>query len=91
MYLFTFNLYCLVTIQQHCHIILAIVTDDTIYSKAVTRMYNDLLLAADSGHVSALCLLDLTDAFDTVDHDLGLLTLRLERQFGLRGIVLQWF
>ena len=54
-------------------------------------MYNDLLLAADSGHVSALCLLDLTDAFDTVDHDLGLLTLRLERQFGLRGIVLQWF
>ena len=56
---------------------------------AVTKMYNDLLLAADSGYVSALCLLDLTAAFDTVDHDL--LTLRLERQFGLRGIVLQWF
>ena len=52
-------------------------------------MYNDLLLAADSGHVSALCLLDLTAAFDTVDHNL--LTLHLERQFGLRGIVLQWF
>ena len=29
--------------------------------------------------VSALCLLDLTAAF------------RLERQFGLRGVVLQWF
>ena len=42
-----------------------------------------------NGHVSALCLLDLAAAFDTVDHDL--LTLRLERQFGLRGIVLQWF
>ena len=52
-------------------------------------MYNDLLLAADSEHVSALCLLDLTAAFDTIDHDL--LTLHLERQFGLRGIVLQWF
>jgi len=51
--------------------------------------YNDLLLAADQGDVSALCLLDLTAAFDTVDHDL--LTLRLERQFGLRGVVLQWF
>jgi len=50
---------------------------------------NDLLLAADKGDVSALCLLDLTAAFDTVDHDL--LMLRLERQFGLRGIVLQWF
>ena len=53
------------------------------------KVYNDLLLAADSGQVSALCLLDLTAAFDTVDHDL--LILRLERQFGLRGVALQWF
>jgi len=55
----------------------------------VTKVYNDLLLAADNGDVSALCLLYLTVAFDTVDHDL--LMLRLERQFGLRGVVLQWF
>ena len=48
-------------------------------------VYNDLLLAADSGQVSALCLLDLTAAFHTVDHDL--LLLRLERQYGLRGVV----
>jgi len=54
-----------------------------------TRVYNDMLVAADGGQVSALCLLDLSAAFDTVDHDL--LTLRLERQFGLRGAVLQWF
>jgi len=33
---------------------------------AVTAVYNDLLLAAYSGQVSALCLLDLTAAFDTV-------------------------
>jgi len=46
-------------------------------------------MAADSGLVSALCLLDLTAAFDTVDHDLILL--RLERQFGLRGVTLLWF
>ena len=46
-------------------------------------------MAADRGQVSALCLLDLTAAFDTVDHDLPIL--RLERQFGLRGVVLQWF
>ena len=51
---------------------------------AATKVYNDLLLAADDGDVTALCLLDLTAAFDTVDHDL--LMLRLERQFGLRGI-----
>jgi len=56
---------------------------------AATKVYNDLLLAADDGDVTALCLLDLTAAFDTVDHDL--LICRLERQFGLRGVVLQWF
>ena len=44
-----------------------------------------MLLAADSGHVTALCLLDLTAAFDTV------LMLRLERQFGIHGVVLEWF
>jgi len=56
---------------------------------AVSKVYNDLLLAADEGQMSALCLLDLTAAFDTVDHEL--LLLRLERQFGLHGTVLQWF
>ena len=35
-----------------------------------------------------LCLLDLTAAFDTVNHDL--LLHRFQRQFGLRGI-LAWF
>ena len=56
---------------------------------AVTKVFNDLLLAADDGEVSALCLLDLTAAFDTVDQDLMLL--KLERQFGLHGIVLKCF
>lgn len=49
---------------------------------AVLKACNDLLVAADSGLVPALCLLDLSAAFDTVDHDLFLLG--LERQFGLR-------
>jgi len=50
-------------------------------------VYNDLLLAADDGDVTILCLLDLTAAFDTVDHDL--LMLRAERQCGLRSVVHQ--
>ena len=53
------------------------------------KVYNDLLSAADNGQLSALCLLDLTAAFDTVDHEL--LLSRLERQFGLRDSILQWF
>ena len=44
---------------------------------AVLKIYNDLLLAADNGDVSALCLLDLTAAFDTIDPDL--MMLKLER------------
>ena len=55
----------------------------------VTRIYNDLLVAADDGQMSALSVLDLTAAFDTVDHIL--LLDRLERQFGLRENVLEWF
>ena len=56
---------------------------------AVVNVYNDLLLEADQGQMSALRLLDLTAAFDMVDHELLLLC--LERQFGVRGVALQWF
>ena len=45
--------------------------------------------AADTGHLSALCLLNLTAVFDTVDHEL--LLSRLECQFGLCDSILQWF
>ena len=56
---------------------------------ALLKVFNDLLQAADRGQVSSLCLLDLTAAFDTVDHEL--LVLRLQRSFGIRGIALAWF
>jgi len=36
----------------------------------VTNVYNDVLMAADGCQLSALCLLDLSAAFVTVDHDL---------------------
>ena len=55
----------------------------------MTKVYNDMLLAADGGQVTILCLLNLTAAFDTVDHDLLLFC--LERQFGIHGVAVQWF
>ena len=42
----------------------------------------------DSGEHALLALLDLSSAFDTVDHDI-LLT-RLSRSFGVRGDALSW-
>ena len=50
---------------------------------ALIRVYDDLLKATDNGQISALCLLDLTAVFDTVDHEL--LLARLKRTFGVRG------
>ena len=38
---------------------------------AVLKVLSDILLAIDSGDLSALVLLDLSAAFDTVDHDVS--------------------
>jgi len=56
---------------------------------ALIKIFNDLLLAADQGQVSALCLLDLTSAFDNVDH--ALLLTRLQRGFSVEGGCPAWF
>ena len=55
---------------------------------AMLKVLSHILLAIDSGDLSALVLLDLTAAFDTVDHPIVLR--RLENSFGLKGKVLQW-
>ena len=56
---------------------------------ALLRVFNDLLLAADSGSPAVLVLLDLTAAFDTVDH--SILLSRLEQSAGITGSALAWF
>jgi len=56
---------------------------------ALVKVTNDLLIASDSGYFSILILLDLSAAFDTVDH-LVLIT-RLETDFGVSDIALNWF
>ena len=55
---------------------------------ALLKVANDLLTAMDTGKVSVLTLLDLSAAFDTVDHDI--LLHRLEHTFGFQGTALAW-
>ena len=54
---------------------------------AVIRVMSDLLEAVDSGDIAALVLLDLSAAFDTVDHH-SILCRQLQVTFGLDGPVL---
>ena len=56
---------------------------------AVLRILSDILLAPDGGDFAALVLLDLSAAFDTVDHDT--LIHRLHVSYGLPGLALNWF
>jgi hypothetical protein len=55
---------------------------------ALLRVLSDFFTAADSQQVSLLGLLDLSAAFDCVDHDI--LLLRLERDFGITDTALDW-
>jgi hypothetical protein len=50
---------------------------------------SDILKALDAGDLALLALLDLSAAFDTVDH--ATLLQRLKVTYGLSGTVLRWF
>jgi hypothetical protein len=55
---------------------------------ALLKVFSDICKAIDDGNTCLLGLLDLSAAFDTVDH--AILLKRLEVTFGIGGIVLQW-
>ena len=55
---------------------------------AVLKVATDIWEAMDNGKVTLLGLLDLSAAFDTVDHDI--LINRLKLSYGISGRVLQW-
>ena len=56
---------------------------------AITKITNDLLLSIDNNQCSILLFLDLSSAFDTIDH--AILLSILQTKYGLNGIVLKWF
>ena len=56
---------------------------------ALIRVVSDLKISTDNYEVSILVLLDLSAAFDTVDHEI--LLQHLEHCLGLKGTVLHWF
>ena len=55
---------------------------------AVVKVLSDILDAVDTGKVTLLGFLDLSAAFDTVDH--GILLRRLQTSFGIDGMALEW-
>ena len=56
---------------------------------ALLKVKNDILMNMDKQHVTLLVLLDLSAAFDTINH--VILLDRLKTEFGVSGTVLDWF
>ena len=55
---------------------------------AITKISNDILLSLDKKQCTFILFLDLSAAFDTVDHNILLST--LETKFCITGTVLSW-
>jgi exonuclease III len=56
---------------------------------ALLKVHDDIAVAIDNGKSVIFVMLDLSAAFDTVDHDI--LLSRLSTCYGISGAVLEWF
>ena len=56
---------------------------------ALLKIVNDILLGFDENKLSVLALLDLSAAFDTIDH--SILLHRLSVSYGIHHLALSWF
>ena len=56
---------------------------------ALLCVTNDIKLAMDSKKGTILVMIDLSSAFDTIDH--SILLSRLELRYGITSVVLEWF
>lgn len=55
---------------------------------ALIKVHNDILRSLDEGHCVILLMLDLSAAFDVVNHEV--LLRRLKERFGIVGLALAW-
>ena len=55
----------------------------------LVHLYNDMVATVDRGDVGALVLLDMSAAFDTIDHSIMLDV--LQQRFDVRDAALDWF
>jgi hypothetical protein len=56
---------------------------------ALLKVQNDILIAINNQKCVVLLLLDMSAAFDTVDHEI--LLERMSKRFGVKDKVLEWF
>ena len=56
---------------------------------ALLKVTNDILMKMNSQDVTLLVMLDLSAAFDTVNH--GILISRLHEEMGVSGLAVEWF
>ena len=56
---------------------------------ALLKVKNDMLNELDKGKALILVLLDLSSAFDTIDHKI--LVERMKKEFGVTGTAKEWF
>ena len=86
----------LIRFKNHCNVHTMLPQYPSAYHKfhscetALTKLVNDYCLwALEDQEVTALVAMDLSAAFDTVDH--GILLDVLNKQFGVSGTALKWF
>ena len=73
----------------HCHRVSLPTEHRHSTGTAIVKVQSDILLNIDQQKVTQLVLIELSAAFDTVDHELLLNT--MNRSFGVSGIALNWF